>query len=113
MKEGAGAWWPSISRIVVSLWERLPELSFWKGDAFSLAREKMTDPSVFSADLLILEEVLVTYNLKNRLSHIIYNCDESGMPFEHKPSCVILAKGAKKVRHCFREQDPDYDPRLL
>ena len=77
--------------------ERWPELSLRRGDAFSLAREKMTDSSVFSDYFNLLEEVLVKYNLKDKPSHI-YNCDESGMPLEHKPPRVILPKGAKKVR---------------
>ena len=75
---------------------KVARTSLRRGDAFSLAREKMTDSSVFSDYFNLLEEVLVKYNLKDKPSHI-YNCDESGMPLEHKPPRVISPKGAKKV----------------
>ncbi len=68
-----------------------------KGDAFSLAREKMTNPEVFKNYFELLKETLLEYNLMDRPSQI-YNCDESGMPLEHKLPRIISAKGAKKIR---------------
>ena len=44
-----------------------------------------------------MEGVLIKYGLKNKPSQI-YNCDESGMPLQHKVPKVLSVKGAKKVR---------------
>ena len=40
---------------------------------------------------------MIKHGLKGRPSQI-YNCDESGMPLQHKVPKVISAKGCKKVR---------------
>ena len=45
----------------------------------------------------MLEETLEEYNLKDKPAQI-YNCDESGMPLEHKLPKTISLKGSKKVR---------------
>ncbi len=77
--------------------ERWPEISLRKGDSFSTAREKMTSREVFKNYFDLLQETLDKYNLKDKPSQI-YNCDESGMPLEHKPPRIVSAKGTKKVR---------------
>lgn len=46
-----------------------------------------------------LDETLTKYGLKNKPSQI-YNCDESGMPLQHKMPKIITRKGMKKVRQC-------------
>ena len=84
-----GWWW--------SFRKRWPEVSLRKGDSFSLAREKMTTVEVFNDYFNLLEETLDKYNLRDKPSQI-YNCDESGMPLEHKLPRVISAKGTKKIR---------------
>ena len=83
-------WWSRFK-------ERWPELSLRKGDAFSLAREKMTSAEVFNSYFNLLEETLKKYNLIEKPAQL-YNCDESGMPLEHKLPKIIAKKGAKKVR---------------
>ena len=40
---------------------------------------------------------MTKHELKNKPSQI-YNCDESGMPLQHKVPKVLSVKGAKKVR---------------
>ena len=40
---------------------------------------------------------MTKHGLKNKPSQI-YNCDESGMPLQHKVPKVLSVKGAKKVR---------------
>ena len=77
--------------------ERWPELSLRKGDAFSLAREKMTSAEVFNSYFNLLEETLKKYSLIEKPAQL-YNCDESGMPLEHKLPKIIAEKGTKKVR---------------
>ena len=42
---------------------------------------------------------LINHGLKDKPSQI-YNCDESGMPLQHKMPKVITTKGIKKVRQC-------------
>ncbi len=77
--------------------ERWPEISLRRGDSFSMAREKMTSREVFKNYFDLLQETLDKYNLKDKPSQI-YNCDESGLPLEHKPPRIVSAKGTRKVR---------------
>ena len=77
--------------------ERWPKLTLRKGDSFSMAREKMTSYEIFNDYFDLLEETLEKHGLKDKPSQI-YNCDESGMPLEHKLPRVISIKGTKKVR---------------
>ena len=57
----------------------------------------MTTHGVFESYFNMLEEMLEEYNLKDKPAQI-YNCDESGMPLEHKLPKTISQKGSKKVR---------------
>lgn len=57
----------------------------------------MTSREVFKEYFNLLDETLVQYDLKDKPAQI-YNCDESGMPLEHKLPRVVSAKGMKKVR---------------
>ena len=70
-----------------------------KGDPFPHARAEMTNYEVFKSYSDLLGETLDKYDLKGKPSQI-YNCDESGMPLEHKMPRTISAKGTKKVRQC-------------
>lgn len=62
-----------------------------------MAREKMTSAEVFSSYFNLLEETLKEHDLLGKPAQI-YNCDESGMPLEHKLPKIISVKGTKKVR---------------
>ena len=74
-----------------------------RGDSFSLAREKITNYDVFHHYFDLLGETLTKYDLKDKPSQI-YNCDESGMPLEHKLPRVVAIKGTNKTLG--RAQDP-------
>ena len=74
-----------------------PKLSLRKGDSFSVARDKMTSPEVFDGYFKLLKETLEKNDLMHKPSQI-YNCDESGMPLEHKLPRTVSPKGVKKVR---------------
>ena len=52
---------------------------------------------VFKNYFDLLGETLMKYGLKDKPAQI-YDCDESGMPLEHKMPKIIAAKGTKKVR---------------
>ncbi len=56
--------------------EGWPELRLRKGDSFSLAREKMTNPEVLKNYFELLKETLLEYNLMDRPSQI-YNCRDA------------------------------------
>ena len=46
----------------------------------------------------VVKDVLDKNGLMNQPG-CIYNVDESGMPFEHRPPRVVTAKGQRKVRY--------------
>ena len=77
--------------------KRWPQLRLRKGDSFPLVRKEVTNVDVFQSYFNLLDETLLKYGIKDKPAQI-YNCDESGMPLEHKMSKVITLKGAKKVR---------------
>ena len=72
---------------MVRFLQRWPQLSLRKGDSFAVVREEASTFDVFKNHFRLLEGVLTKHGLKNKLSQI-YNCDESGMPLQHKvPKC--------------------------
>ena len=79
--------------------ERWPQVSLRKGDSFPLVCGQMTCRGVFESYFSILKETLEKYDLMDRPSQV-YNCDESGMPLEHKQPKTLALKGTKKVRQC-------------
>ena len=86
----SNGWW-------VRFLQRWPQLSLRKGDSFAVVREEASTYDVFKNYFDLLEGVLTKHGLKNKPSQI-YNCDESGMPLQHKVPKVLSVKGAKKVR---------------
>ena len=76
--------------------QRWPQLSLCKGDSFAVVHEEASTYDVFKNYFDLLEGVLTKHGLKNKPSQI-YNCDESGMPLQHKVPKVLSVKGAKKV----------------
>ena len=59
----------------------------------------MTNHTVFKSYFDLLDETLSKHGLKDKPSQI-YNCDESGIPLEHKLSKIVAPRGIKKVRQC-------------
>jgi len=70
-----------------------------KGDSFRIVTDQATNYSVFKSYSDLLGETLTKYGIKDKPAQI-YNCDEIGMPLEHKMPKVIAAKGTKKVWQC-------------
>ena len=59
----------------------------------------MTNHTVFKSYFDLLDETLSKHGLKDKPSQI-YNCDESGIPLEHKLPKIVAPRGMKKVRQC-------------
>ena len=78
------------------LQEMVP-LRLRKGDSFPIVRDQATSYTVFKSYFDLLGETLVKYGIKDKTAQL-YNCDQTGMPLEHKMPKVIAAKGTKKVR---------------
>ena len=83
-------WW-------IRFCERWPSLRLRKGDSFPVARDKVTNWNVFENYFKLLKETLEKNGLMDKPAQL-YNCDESGMPLEHKLPKTIALKGTKKVR---------------
>ena len=76
-------WW-------IHFCKRWPQLRLSKGDSFPIVRDQATNYSVFESYFDLLGKTLTKYEIKDKAAQI-YNCDETGMPLEHK--MVIAAKG--------------------
>ena len=61
------------------------------------ARAEMTTKEVFTMYFDLLKETLAKHDLLDKPAHI-YNCDESGMPLQHKWPKTVAQRGTKKVR---------------
>ncbi len=57
----------------------------------------MTSSEVYNSYFTLLEDTLREYDLIDKPAQL-YNCDESGMPLEHKIPKMVTLKGSKKVR---------------
>ena len=57
----------------------------------------MTTKEVFTSYFDLLKETLAKHELMDKPAQI-YNCDESGMPLQHKMPKTIAQRGTKKVR---------------
>jgi len=68
------------------------ELSLRKGDPFAVVQNDATNYSIFKEYFDLIELILTENWLKYSLSQI-YNCDESGMPLQHKTPKVVAVKG--------------------
>lgn len=68
-----------------------------KGDPFSQVRSEMTTREVFESYFDLLRKTLQDADVIDKPAQI-YNCDESGMPLEHKMPKTVAPKGTKKVR---------------
>ena len=82
-------WWASFQK-------RHPQLTLRGAEALSYARAVAEDPEILSSYYDTLEKVLRDNDLLDK-PHIIYNCDETGFSFEHKPSKVVGMKGVKHL----------------
>ena len=92
-------WW-------IRFCERWPSLRLRKGDSFPVARDKVTNWDVFENYFKLLKETLEKNGLMDKPAQL-YNCDESGMPLEHKLPKTIALKGTKKVRQVTERADSE------
>ena len=89
--------------------QRWPQLSLRKGDSFAVVREDASSYDVFKNYFALLESVLTEHGLKDKPSQV-YNCDESGMPLQHKIPKILSVKGTTSSK--LRKQNPDHNSRL-
>ena len=79
--------------------ERQPKLCLRKGDSTAgVHMDAMSDQDALDSYFKLLNEVMEKHNLMDKPGQI-YNVDESGMPFDHRPPRVLAQKGQKKVRY--------------
>jgi len=63
---------------------RNPTLTLRKGDPIANVRMECMDKDTMAAYLYLLEATLTENGLLDK-PHQIYNVDEKGMPFDHRP----------------------------
>lgn len=86
----SNGWWESFVK-------RHPQLCLRKAEKVSAARHSATDPVILDKYFDLLERTLEEYDLFDEPASI-FNCDESGMCFEHKPPAVVAVRGQKHPR---------------
>ena len=79
--------------------EHQPKLCLRKGDSTSgVCMDAMSNQDALDNYYKLLKKILEEHNLMDKPGQI-YNVDESGMPFDHRPSRILAKKGKKKVRY--------------
>ena len=84
-KSVTNGWWESFCK-------RHPNLTLRAASSLSKARTIASDPSFLSQYFDILEETLREYGLIEK-PNMIFNMDETGMPFDSKPLKTIFSRG--------------------
>lgn len=82
-----------------SFMKRHPYLSLRKGDATAIDRMNAVTPAAINHYFDLLKEVLDKYKLMQYPGQI-YNVDETGLAYEHRPQKIVTLKGQQKVRCC-------------
>ena len=80
-----------------SFMKRQPYLSLRKGDATAHDRMDAITPAAIKHYFDLLKEVLEKNKLMDAPAQI-YNVDETGLAYEHRPQKIVTLKGQKKVR---------------
>ena len=75
--------------------KRQPYLSLRKGDAAANVQLDAITPEAVKYYFDLLDKTLQENNLKESPAQI-YNVDETGVAFEHRPNNVLTLKGQKK-----------------
>lgn len=86
----SSGWWESFNR-------RHPHLSIRKAEKLSYARSQATDPIVLDNYYDLLERTLEEYDLFDDPTRI-FNCDETGVSYQHTPPHVVAVKGQRHPR---------------
>lgn len=80
-------WWESFRK-------RHPNLTLRHAESLSYARAVASNPDVINRYFDLLEDTMHANGLTHRPTQI-FNCDETGMPFTHKPPKVVAGAGQK------------------
>ena len=80
-----------------SFMKRNPELSLRKPEKLSKARSKMTNDAVLNNFYNVLEPILTDDDGTSMDPACVFNCDETGVPLDFRPSRVVAAKKARNV----------------
>ena len=80
-------WWNSFCK-------RHPQLTLRSASRLAYSRAIAQDPEIINRYFDLLEETLSQNGLLNEATWI-FNCDESGLPLDHKPGKVISARDLK------------------
>ena len=89
-KSVSSGWWESFVK-------RHPQLCIRKAEKVTYARLQATDPIVLDSYFDILEKTLEEYDLFEDPSRI-FNCDETGISYQHSPPSVVAVKGQHHPR---------------
>ena len=81
----SNGWWEAFSK-------RHPQLCLRTAEKLSYAHLKATDPVILDAYFDLLERTLEEYELFDSPSRI-FNCDETGLCYRHKPPAVVAVRG--------------------
>ena len=76
---------------------RVPSITIRRGDPYVSVRADCCNRQTYEKYFAMLKELLNNYDLVNKPGQV-YNCDESGMPFDAHPQHVVTSKKMKKVR---------------
>ncbi|XP_033739537.1 uncharacterized protein LOC117326861 [Pecten maximus] len=85
----ADTWWQGLK-------SRHPELSLRKPEALSSARTKMMNPTVIHNFFKDLAKIVSELGIAAKPERV-WNCDETGKKFQHRPINVVARKGARVV----------------
>lgn len=77
-------WWQGVRR-------RHPEITLRKPEKLSTVRARMLNQSVVDSYFDALEKIVAELGVTD---NEIWNCDETGLNFEHSPGRVVTVRGA-------------------
>ena len=80
-------WWVGVKR-------RHPEITLRKPEKLSTVRARMLNPSVVDNYFKDLEKVISELGING---NEIWNCDETGLNFEHTPPKIVTERGSTSV----------------
>ena len=86
----SNGWWESFHK-------RHPSLTLRSAEKLSYARYVATDQDLLNNYFDLLYQTMEKYQLFDSPAQI-WNCDETGLPLDHKPMKVVVEKGQKHPR---------------
>ena len=86
-RQVTNGWWESFCK-------RHPNVTLKAAPSLSKAQVTASDPGSISRYFDILDETMEEYDIKDK-PHVIFNMDETGMPFQPKLPKGVFARGEK------------------